>query len=58
MRYLHDELGDMKYRPCPLLRKMIRAGHLGVKSGKGFFEYDENGQMREAKKETKREAKR
>jgi 3-hydroxybutyryl-CoA dehydrogenase len=58
MRYLHDELGDMKYRPCPLLRKMIRAGHLGVKSGRGFFEYDENGQLREAKHETKREAKR
>ena len=36
------ELGDLKYRPCPLLRKMIRAGHLGVKSGAGFFEYDEN----------------
>jgi len=52
MRYLHDELGDMKYRPCPLLRKMIRAGHLGVKSGRGFFTYDENGQMLTA--ETKR----
>jgi 3-hydroxybutyryl-CoA dehydrogenase len=43
MQYLFDELGDVKYRPCPLLRKMIRAGHLGVKSGKGFFEYDEHG---------------
>jgi 3-hydroxybutyryl-CoA dehydrogenase len=43
MRHLFEELGDLKYRPCPLLRKMIRAGHLGVKSGKGFFEYDENG---------------
>jgi 3-hydroxybutyryl-CoA dehydrogenase len=43
MRYLFDELGDMKYRPCPLLRKMIRAGHLGVKTGKGFFEYDDDG---------------
>jgi 3-hydroxybutyryl-CoA dehydrogenase len=31
----------VKYRPCPLLRKMIRGGRLGVKSGKGFFEYDE-----------------
>jgi 3-hydroxybutyryl-CoA dehydrogenase len=41
MQYLFDELGDIKYRPCPLLRKMIRAGHLGVKSGKGFFEYPE-----------------
>jgi 3-hydroxybutyryl-CoA dehydrogenase len=43
MQYLFDELGDVKYRPCPLLRKMIRAGHLGVKSGRGFFVYDENG---------------
>ncbi len=40
MQYLFDELGDLKYRPCPLLRKMIRAGHLGVKSGRGFFEYE------------------
>jgi 3-hydroxybutyryl-CoA dehydrogenase len=43
MQYLFDELGDLKYRPCPLLRKMIRAGHLGVKTGRGFFEYDEDG---------------
>ncbi len=43
MQYLFDELGDLKYRPCPLLRKMIRAGHLGRKSGRGFFEYDEKG---------------
>jgi len=43
MQYLFDELGDLKYRPCPLLRKMIRAGRLGVKSGKGFFEYDPDG---------------
>jgi 3-hydroxybutyryl-CoA dehydrogenase len=43
MQYLFEELGDLKYRPCPLLRKMIRAGHVGVKSGKGFFEYDEDG---------------
>ncbi len=43
MQYLFDELGDVKYRPCPLLRKMIRAGHLGVKTGRGFFEYGEDG---------------
>jgi 3-hydroxybutyryl-CoA dehydrogenase len=43
MQYLFEELGDLKYRPCPLLRKMIRAGHLGVKSGRGFFAYDEDG---------------
>ncbi|HET7291578.1 MAG TPA: 3-hydroxyacyl-CoA dehydrogenase NAD-binding domain-containing protein [Vicinamibacteria bacterium] len=46
MQYLFEELGDLKYRPCPLLRKMIRAGHLGVKSGRGFFEYDEDGQLK------------
>ena len=46
MQYLFEELGDLKYRPCPLLRKMVRAGQLGVKSGKGFFEYDEDGDLR------------
>jgi len=46
MQYLFDELGDLKYRPCPLLRKMIRAGNLGVKSGRGFFEYDDQGQVK------------
>ena len=44
MQHLFVELGDLKYRPCPLLRKMIRAGHLGVKSGRGFFTYDDAGQ--------------
>lgn len=43
MEHLFHELGDLKYRPCPLLRKMVRAGELGVKSGKGFFVYDERG---------------
>ncbi len=39
METLHRESGDSKYRPHPLLRKMVRAGYLGRKSGKGFFEY-------------------
>jgi 3-hydroxybutyryl-CoA dehydrogenase len=46
MQHLFEELGDLKYRPCPLLRKMIRAGHLGVKSGQGFFAYDEHGAVK------------
>jgi 3-hydroxybutyryl-CoA dehydrogenase len=43
MQHLFQELGDVKYRPCPLLRQMVRAGRLGVKSGQGFFAYDESG---------------
>ena len=36
---LHDGLGDPKYRPCPLLRRMVAAGQLGRKSGQGFYAY-------------------
>lgn len=43
MRVMFDETKDAKYRPCPLLTKMVRAGSLGVKSGKGFYIYHEDG---------------
>jgi 3-hydroxybutyryl-CoA dehydrogenase len=39
MEVLYDGFGDSKYRPCPLLRRMVDAGHLGRKSGKGFYDY-------------------
>jgi 3-hydroxybutyryl-CoA dehydrogenase len=41
LEVLHQGLGDDKYRPCPLLRKMVAAGHLGRKSGRGFYPYGE-----------------
>ncbi len=39
LRSLHEGLGDPKYRPCPLLVKMVDAGRLGRRSGRGFYEY-------------------
>lgn len=40
MEILHEGFGDSKYRPCPLLRKYVKAGWLGKKSGRGFYTYD------------------
>jgi 3-hydroxybutyryl-CoA dehydrogenase len=39
LNVLHEGFGDPKYRPCPLLRKMVAAGHLGKKTGRGFYSY-------------------
>ncbi len=39
LEVMHRELGEDKYRPCPLLRKMVAAGRLGRKSGQGFYDY-------------------
>jgi 3-hydroxybutyryl-CoA dehydrogenase len=43
MNNLLKELSEHRYNACPILRKLVRAGHLGVKTGKGFFEYDKDG---------------
>ncbi len=40
METLHEGFGDDKYRPCPLLRKYVKAGWLGKKSGRGFYQYE------------------
>lgn len=43
MEVMHRGLGDGKYRPCPLLRKYVDAGYLGRKTGRGFYQYDAQG---------------
>jgi 3-hydroxybutyryl-CoA dehydrogenase len=39
METFYKEFADSKYRPAPILKKMVRAGHLGMKTGKGFYDY-------------------
>lgn len=41
MEILHNDFADSKFRPCPLLKKMVNAGYLGRKSGRGFFNYNQ-----------------
>lgn len=43
MDNIYDEFGDRRYKPNPYLRKKVRAKHLGIDSGEGFYKYDENG---------------
>jgi 3-hydroxybutyryl-CoA dehydrogenase len=40
MEVLYDGFSDSKYRPCPLLKNMVAAGHLGRKTKKGFYTYE------------------
>ena len=42
MQHLHQESGEPRFRPCPLLKRLVRAGLYGAKTGQGFFSYDEN----------------
>ena len=53
MDHLFRELGDFKYRPCPLLRRMVRAGRLGRKTGRGFFTYQGNVRVPTAKEQAR-----
>jgi 3-hydroxybutyryl-CoA dehydrogenase len=42
IQHLHQESGEPRFRPCPLLKRYVRAGLLGAKTGRGFFTYDAN----------------
>lgn len=53
MESMFQELGDSKYRPCPLLRRKVREQKYGKKSGEGFFHYDESGKILTGKQEDK-----
>lgn len=53
MEHLFREQGDVKYRPCPLLRKLVRAGRLGRKSGRGFFLYEGHRRVEAPRREGK-----
>jgi 3-hydroxybutyryl-CoA dehydrogenase len=46
---LHQDLGESKFRPCPLLRRYVEAGWLGKKSGRGFYIYDDTSPFTEAR---------
>ncbi len=43
MQHMFQETGEPRFRPCPLLKRLVRAGLLGTKTGRGFFQYDERG---------------
>jgi 3-hydroxybutyryl-CoA dehydrogenase len=43
METMYHELGESRFRPCPLLRRMVRERKLGKKVGEGFFKYNEDG---------------
>jgi len=47
MDNIYDEFGDIRYKPNPYLRKLVRAKHTGIVSGEGFYKYDENGKKLE-----------
>ncbi len=42
MQHLHSESGEARFRPCPMLKRLVRAGLHGAKTGQGFFHYDSN----------------